>query len=113
MHPCCFGIAGQVIKRAYDNISIYSRGEQFCLLNESTAANMSGIQRANAGITEPHENDVLMGRGGKNNRHSGNEKLRQLARLHAEDYISATKKGKSQISRLLVQQMRELSPSAR
>ena len=26
----------------------------------------------------PHDNDILMGRGGKNNQHSGNEKLRQV-----------------------------------
>jgi hypothetical protein len=64
-------------------------------------------------VVEPHENDVLMGRGGKNNRHSGNERLRQMARLYAEDYLVATKKGKSHLSRQLVQQMRELSPPAR
>ena len=27
----------------------------------------------------PHENDILMGRGGKNNQHTGNEKLRQVS----------------------------------
>lgn len=26
----------------------------------------------------PHDNDILMGRGGKNNQHCGNEKLRQV-----------------------------------
>jgi len=62
---------------------------------------------------EPHENDVLMGRGGKNNQHSGNERLRQLARIQAEKYRTSTKKGKSSLSRLLVKQMRELDPPSR
>lgn len=64
-------------------------------------------------VIQPHENDVLLGRGGKNNRHSGNEKLRLMARQYREDYQIATKKGKSQLSRKLVQQMRELSPPGR
>ena len=64
-------------------------------------------------IAIPHENDVLMGRGGKNNQHSGNEKLREFARRRSEDYRAATKKGKSDISRELVRLMRQLKPSAR
>lgn len=62
---------------------------------------------------EPHENDVLMGRGGRNNQHSGNDILRQFAREQGENYRAASKKGKSAISRLLVRQMRELDPPAR
>lgn len=68
---------------------------------------------SSAPIEEPHENDVLMGRGGKNNQHSGNEKLREVARSHCEQYRVSTKKGKSYISRQLVQYMRELTPPAR
>jgi hypothetical protein len=64
-------------------------------------------------VVEPHGNDVLLGRGGKNNRHSGNEQLRQMARQYREDYQIATKKGKSQLSRQLVHQVRELSPPGR
>jgi hypothetical protein len=64
-------------------------------------------------VIEPHENDVLLGRGGKNNRHSGNEQLRLMARQYREDYQLATKKGKSQLSRQLVHQVRELSPPGR
>eukprot|EP00523_Entomoneis_sp_CCMP467_P010803 CAMPEP_0168725362 /NCGR_PEP_ID=MMETSP0724-20121128/4113_1 /TAXON_ID=265536 /ORGANISM="Amphiprora sp., Strain CCMP467" /LENGTH=448 /DNA_ID=CAMNT_0008772141 /DNA_START=139 /DNA_END=1485 /DNA_ORIENTATION=- len=60
-----------------------------------------------------HENDVLMGRGGKNNQHSGNEKLRQFARLESSNYRESTKKGKSAISRDLVQKMRDLKPPSR
>jgi len=61
----------------------------------------------------PHENDVLMGRGGKNNQHSGNEKLRGMARLEGENYRKSSKKGKSYISRQLVQQVRSLDPPGR
>lgn len=64
-------------------------------------------------ILEPHENDVLMGRGGRNNQHSGNEKLRQFARAQKENYRNASKKEKSAISRFLVRQMHELNPPAR
>mmetsp|Transcript_22772 Transcript_22772/g.34454 ORF Transcript_22772/g.34454 Transcript_22772/m.34454 type:complete len:341 (-) Transcript_22772:72-1094(-) len=62
---------------------------------------------------EPHENDILMGRGGKNNQHVGNEKLRGFARLESENYRVASKKGKSNISRELVKKVRELDPPGR
>jgi hypothetical protein len=61
----------------------------------------------------PHENDVLMGRGGKNNQHVGNEKLRTLARVECENYRLASKKGKSYISRELVKKVREMLPPGR
>jgi hypothetical protein len=64
-------------------------------------------------IIEPHDHDVLMGRGGRNNQHSGNEMLRQFGRVQGENYRVASKKGKSALSRLLVRQMRELDPPAR
>uniref|UniRef100_A0A7S3DZ12 DUF6824 domain-containing protein n=1 Tax=Entomoneis paludosa TaxID=265537 RepID=A0A7S3DZ12_9STRA len=52
-------------------------------------------------------------RGGKNNQHSGNEKLRMLARGESANYRVSTKKGKSAISRDIVQKMRDLKPPAR
>lgn len=64
-------------------------------------------------LLEPHENDVLMGRGGRNNQHSGNEILRHFARSQGDNYRLASKKGKSAISRLIVRQMRDLNPPAR
>lgn len=75
-----------------------------------SADSLSGFDMASI---QPHENDVLMGRGGKNNQHSGNETLREIARIHCEEYRLSTKKGKSQISRNLVQYMRDLDPPAR
>jgi hypothetical protein len=62
---------------------------------------------------QPSENDILLGRGGKNNQHSGNEKLRAFARVQARKYNTSSKKGKSILSRILVKQMRELDPPAR
>ena len=66
-----------------------------------------------SGIHEPHGNDVLMGRGGKNNQHVGNEQLRTLARGRSMDYQNASKKGKSSISRELVRIVREMKPPGR
>ena len=73
---------------------------------EDTSLQLQGIQ-------EPHENDVLMGRGGKNNQHIGNEKLRDLARERCDKYHIASKKGKSEISRELVRLVREMKPPGR
>jgi hypothetical protein len=65
------------------------------------------------GISQPHGNDVLMGRGGKNNQHEGNEQLREIGRERYQDYREASKKGKSEISRELVKIVRELTPPGR
>ena len=64
-------------------------------------------------IIEPHENDVLLGRGGKNNQHIGNEKLRQFAREEAPSYAQASKSEKTRLSNGLVQKMKALTPPAR
>ncbi|CAB9528249.1 expressed unknown protein [Seminavis robusta] len=61
----------------------------------------------------PHENDILLGRGGKNNMHVGNEKLRELARTVAEQYHRSSKKEKSYLSRTLVQKVKEMDPPGR
>ncbi|CAB9510725.1 expressed unknown protein [Seminavis robusta] len=59
-------------------------------------------------IIEPGDTDVLMGRGGKNNQHVGNERLRDMARAIRDKYKASSKKGKSNLSRDLVQQVRDL-----
>eukprot|EP00978_Attheya_sp_CCMP212_P008265 scaffold19345_cov63-Attheya_sp.AAC.2 len=61
----------------------------------------------------PHENDILLGRGGKNNQHTGNEQLRNLARSQRERYVRCAKKEKSQISRELVSYVRLMNPPGR
>ena len=65
------------------------------------------------GLKKKDQSLELMGRGGKNNQHSGTEKLRGMARLESENYRKSSKKGKSQISRQLVNQVRSLLPAGR
>jgi hypothetical protein len=90
------------------------QNDQFYYKDLATSPSHQTIMpTAYGAILEPHENDVLMGRGGRNNQHSGNEKLRQFARAQKENYRHASKKEKSAISRLLVRQMHELDPPAR
>jgi hypothetical protein len=52
-------------------------------------------------------------RGGKNNEHSGNEKLREMARALREDYVRASKKEKSRMSRDLVKKVQAMDPPGR
>lgn len=68
---------------------------------------------ASAIVMVPHENDVLLGRGGNNNKHCGNHQLRELARDLAAQYTRSSKKEKSQLSRLLVKKIRQMNPSGR
>ena len=65
------------------------------------------------GIDKPNENDVLLGRGGKNNQWIGNEKLRNIARRRCREYQQATKKEKSQISRDIVESVQQMNPPGR
>ena len=46
-----------------------------------------------------NENDVLLGRGGNNHSHCGNEQLRRIAHGRVGEYIVARKKQKAVISR--------------
>ena len=47
----------------------------------------------------PNENDVLLGRGGRNHEHAGNNQLRDIAHSRWREYQAATKKQKAVISR--------------
>jgi hypothetical protein len=58
-------------------------------------------------------NDVLLGRGGKTFRHTGNIQLRDLARTVSKRYYESTKLEKSQISRELVNTLQSLDPPGR
>jgi len=71
------------------------------------------ISTPSKNLIQPHKNDVLMGRGGKNNQHEGNEKLRDLARALRDTYKASAKKGKSNMSRDLVQKVRDMDPPGR
>ena len=59
------------------------------------------------------ENDVLFGRGGNNNKHSGNKRLRVLGKTHKAAYNIASKKQKSEISRSIVEYIKSQSPPGR
>ena len=61
----------------------------------------------------PNKNDVLLGRGGKNNQHSGNEQLRHMAREMSHTYAAAPKRNKPTIAWLLVTKLRTLNPPGR
>ena len=62
----------------------------------------------------PHENDILMGRGGNINQHSGNEKLRRLARKkYCYNYQTGSRKEKSQITSELLKRIRNTNPPGR
>ena len=47
----------------------------------------------------PNNNDILLGRGGNNHSHCGNEQLRRIAHERAGEYGAASKKEKAVISR--------------
>lgn len=56
-------------------------------------------------ITRINENDVLLGRGGRNHEHSGNNQLRRIAHSRVRDYSAASKKQKAVISRYVTFQL--------
>jgi hypothetical protein len=59
------------------------------------------------------DNDVLLGRGGNNNQHSGNEKLRLMAIKYSSFYRAALKKEKPTIALLLVYLVQITKPNGR
>lgn len=52
-------------------------------------------------------NDVLCGRGGATNNHSGNRKFRKLVASHQEVYLNAKKRDKKTIANLIVERIRQ------
>lgn len=119
MPPSCYSSTPDLIEDiddafdAFDNNKSPSLTSEENVITTTSADNSPSIVGEINIIHEPHENDILMGRGGKNNQHIGNEKLRQLARLQSKNYQTASKKGKSSISRDLVQQVRNMNPPGR
>lgn len=81
--------------------------------SSTPAANKKSSAASEGGVITPHENDVLMGRGGKNNTHIGNEKLREMARNMREVYIKSRKKEKTNMARQLVHRVFALTPPGR
>jgi hypothetical protein len=82
---------------------------------ESTASSdpTEGQFLSNVPIRNPGEHDVLLGRGGGTNNHSGNIKFRQLVNEHKLRYVLCPKLGKPQVARDVVALWRALSPPGR
>ena len=62
---------------------------------------------------KPHRNDVLMGRGGKNNTHVGNKQLRKLAKDRAQEYLDCPRLDKQIIFSDLVATVKRMDPPGR
>jgi hypothetical protein len=64
-------------------------------------------------ITKPIQHDVLLGRGGGTNNHSGNVKFRKLVNEHKMRYLSCSKVEKPKVAREVVQLWRKMTPPGR
>eukprot|EP00543_Licmophora_paradoxa_P013100 CAMPEP_0202474792 /NCGR_PEP_ID=MMETSP1360-20130828/92568_1 /ASSEMBLY_ACC=CAM_ASM_000848 /TAXON_ID=515479 /ORGANISM="Licmophora paradoxa, Strain CCMP2313" /LENGTH=517 /DNA_ID=CAMNT_0049101933 /DNA_START=34 /DNA_END=1587 /DNA_ORIENTATION=- len=76
--------------------------------NESDAPNEDWSH-----ITKPGPHDVLCGRGGGTNNHSGNVKFRQVVNEYKLKYLAASKVDKPKVAREVVKLWRGLDPSGR
>jgi len=70
-----------------------------------------GEERSTASSVSDH--DVLLGRGGKNHGHKGNENLRHMARSIAPLYAAALKREKPAIADILIKQVQAMEPRGR
>jgi len=64
-------------------------------------------------IAQPGSHDVMCGRGGGTNNHSGNIRFRKLVNEHKLRYLAASKVDKPKVAREVVQIWRQQSPSGR
>jgi hypothetical protein len=58
-------------------------------------------------------NDILLGRGGHNNKYIGNERLRQMVAEQVQCYAMSTKLKKSKMVRAIVRHIRSFDPPGR
>ena len=58
-------------------------------------------------IADIHPEDVLSGRGGATNTHSGNRYFRSLVSKHKEKYLKAKKRDKPAVAAVVVEKIRE------
>lgn len=66
------------------------------------------------GVSDPHDNDVLCGRGGSINTHPGNELFRKYVERHKRVYLTARfKREKRLIANSIVKEIRSLDPPGR
>ena len=64
-------------------------------------------------IDNPNNNDILLGRGGYNNKFVGNEQLREFAMEYVTEYLDSTKSKKTRLAKALVNRIRSLDPPGR
>jgi hypothetical protein len=83
------------------------------LLPQSTGTTNRNEEISGEPIYHPHENDILLGRGGNNNKHIGNEQLRVMALDRVHKYMKCTKTQKTRMVHELVASMKNLDPPAR
>jgi len=65
-------------------------------------------------IKQPHQNDVICGRGGGSNRHTGNKHFRKTVEEHRVEYLNSTSnREKQEVTETIVQEIRSLTPPGR
>lgn len=69
--------------------------------------------QATTNIRKPHPNDVLCGRGGATNAHTGNLNFRALVAANKEVYVTLTKKQKMLMARAIVNTVHRQEPPGR
>jgi hypothetical protein len=110
---------GEVIFRTFSNVDYFSldessqSGENMNKYDTMRMMSSSSYTASTVPVVEPNENDVLLGRGGKNNQWSGNERLREMAREMSAAYSAAKKRNKPQLAMDLVNKVRALTPMGR
>ena len=65
------------------------------------------------GIKEPHENDVLYGRGGGTNHHAGNKIYRRMVEERKLDYVNSKRLDKPLVALEIIRKWRGQSPPGR
>ena len=76
-------------------------------------SNSSEGETSDQPITKPGDHDVLLGRGGGTNNHSGNIKFRKLVNDHKMRYLACSKVDKPKVAREVVAHWRKMNPPGR
>ena len=64
-------------------------------------------------IAEPHDHDVLYGRGGGTNHHPGNKRYRKMVEDRKIDYVNSKRLDKPLVALGIIQEWREQDPPGR
>uniref|UniRef100_A0A7S4S1I0 DUF6824 domain-containing protein n=1 Tax=Ditylum brightwellii TaxID=49249 RepID=A0A7S4S1I0_9STRA len=70
-------------------------------------------EQALSGITKPHENDVLMGRGNGAKDHKGNQQFRAIVDHSLPGYVECPKQQRKQYAEGIIVKIRQLDPPGR